>query len=187
MHRILKEHPLPERALEGGDPFRALVESITHQQVSIHAGRTIFGRVEAACGGEVTPANVLLHDVDALRALGLSRPKASYVLDLAARATGGEVDFARLPAMGDEEVVETLTRVKGIGVWTAKMFLIFHLHRPDVLAPEDLGLQIAVSQAYRVPRAKAAAKMRKMGPVWSPYNSVVALALWNWRRVREEA
>ena len=183
MARILKEHPPEARSLEPKAPLAALVESITHQQVSLAAGRTIYGRVEAACGGAVAPAALLALGPERLRECGLSRPKAAYVLDLAARTASGEVDFARFPGMTDDEVIETLTRVKGIGAWTAKMFLLFHLSRPDVLAHEDLGLQIAVSQAYGVPREEAAATMKALGPKWSPYGSVVSLALWNWRRL----
>lgn len=185
LHAILKEHPLPARSLDFSDPFEALVGSITHQQVSIAAGRAIYARVEAACGGAIRPEGVLRAGPDALRAAGLSRPKASYVLDLAEKARTKTVDLDGLPAMEDEAIVEALTSVKGIGVWTAKMFLLFHLRRPDVLPHEDLGLQIAVSRLYKVPRAKAAEKMRRLGPDWSPYASVASLALWNWRRVME--
>ncbi|HEX2022953.1 MAG TPA: DNA-3-methyladenine glycosylase 2 family protein [Candidatus Thermoplasmatota archaeon] len=181
--RILRDHPLPQRSIVPEGAFEALVSSIAHQQVSIAAGRTIYGRVAEASGGAVTPAGILAAGPDGLRAAGLSRPKASYVLDLAQRARSGELDFARMASAGDEEIVEALTAVKGIGAWTAKMFLIFHLSRPDVLAHEDLGLQVAVAKAYRVPRAKAAAKMQRLAPAWSPYASVAALSLWNWRRV----
>lgn len=186
MARILKEHPPTARSVDFAAPFESLVGSITHQQVSLAAGRTIFARVQTACGGDVTPASVLAAGPDALRAAGLSRPKVSYVLDLATRTAAGEVNFAHVAVAPDAEVIETLTRVKGIGVWTAKMFLIFHLSRPDVVAHEDLGLQLAVANAYRVPREKAAAKMVKLAPAWSPYASVVALGLWNWRRVVAE-
>lgn len=182
MAAILRTNPPTARSLGPKDPFAALVESITHQQVSLAAGRTIYGRVVDACGGNLAPDAVLALGPDKLRAAGLSRPKTAYVLDLAQRVASGVVDFKRIAEAPDEEVIETLTRVKGIGVWTAKMFLIFHLSRPDVCAHEDLGLQIAVSQAYDVPRARAAAKMRKLAPAWSPYGSLVALALWNHRR-----
>jgi DNA-3-methyladenine glycosylase II len=181
LHRLSKEHPPTGRSVQKAPPFAALVGSIAHQQVSLAAGRTIYRRVEEATG--VTPAGVLRAGPDGLRAAGLSRPKVAYVLDLAQKAKDGNVDFARLAEAPDEEVIETLTQVKGIGVWTAKMFLIFHLDRPDVSAPEDLGLQIAVAQAYKVPRTRAAKKMEKMAPLWAPYNSVAALTLWHWRHV----
>jgi len=183
LHALAKRTPAPERALAGGTPFEALVESIAHQQVSIHAGRSIFARVRAlGC----TPAGLVAAGPDALRAAGLSRPKASYVLDLAQKAASGELDLDALAELPDEEVVAQLTRVKGIGVWTAKMFLLFHLDRPDVLPHEDLGLQLAVSDAYGVPREKAAKTMLRLAPAWSPYASYAALVLWNARRVAME-
>lgn len=185
LHAILKEYPPPRRSLSFSAPFEALVGSISHQQVSLAAGRAIFGRVEVACGGKVRPESLLAVGPEGLRAAGLSRPKVAYVIDLAQKALSKEVDLDALPAMSDAEVVEALTRVKGIGVWTAKMFLIFHLHRPDVLPHEDLGMQIAVSRAYKVSRARAAQKMVKLAPAWSPYASVASLALWNWRHVME--
>ena len=183
LHAIAKQAPPPARTLVFDEPFHALVGSIAHQQVSIQAGRSIFQRVDAACGGQATPESILRAGPEALRAAGLSRPKVGFVADLAQKAIAGEVDFPRISQMPDEEVIEQLTRVKGIGAWTAKMFLLFHLSRPDVHVPEDLGLQVAVAQAYKVPRARAAAKMEKLRPLWSPYNSLAALTLWNWRRM----
>ena len=180
--RLAKEHPPTARSVEWAPPFAALVGSIAHQQVSLAAGRAIYGRLEEI---GVEPEAILKAGPERLRAAGLSRPKVAYVLDLAQKTAAGEVDFARLADAPDAEVVETLTQVKGIGVWTAKMFLIFHLHRPDVLAPEDLGLQLAVARAYSVPRASAKKKMEKMGPLWSPYSSVAALSLWHWRHVMD--
>lgn len=187
LHAIVRDHPPPARALPAaGTPFEALVSSIAHQQVSIAAGRSIFGRVATASGGAPTPEGILAAGPERLREAGLSRPKVAYVLDLAARARSRDVDLDRLPDMEDAEVVEALTRVKGIGVWTAKMFLLFHLGRPDVLPHEDLGMQVAVAQAYGVPRAKAAAKMLRLQPAWSPYCSLASLALWSWRRIPDK-
>lgn len=183
---VLAECPPPARAWEATEPFDALVGSLVHQQVSIQAGRAIYARVLAACGDAITPASLLAAGPEKLRAAGLSGSKTAYALDLAQKTASGEVDFARIAVAPDEEVVETLTRVKGIGPWTAKMFLLFHLSRPDVFAPEDLGLQIAVAELYGVPRERTRAKMEEMRKAWSPYNSLVALTLWNWRRVREE-
>jgi DNA-3-methyladenine glycosylase II len=196
LHRIARETPTPYRALETATPFEALVQSIAHQQVSLAAGKSIFAKVQAVAaqqrGADATgdasgpagasPESLLKAGPDALRAAGLSRPKVKYVLDLAEKATTGTVDLARLSSMPDAQVVEQLTSVKGIGVWTAKMFLLFHLDRPDVLPHEDLGLRIAVAKAYRVTRGNAAKKMIRMGPAWSPYGSLASLTLWNWRR-----
>jgi DNA-3-methyladenine glycosylase II len=165
------------------DAFESLVQSIAHQQVSIQAGATIFRRVQLAAGGKATPEGLLAAGGDALRAAGFSRPKAAYALDLAQKVATRDVDLPRLTQMPDEEVIAQLTSVKGIGVWTAKMFLLFHLERPDVLPHEDLGLQLAVASAYHVPRAKAAKKIRDLGPAWSPHASYASLVLWNHRRV----
>ena len=105
------------------------------------------------------------------------------MLDLAQKAVAGEVDFARIASMQDGEVIAQLTAVRGIGVWTAKMFLLFHLDRPDVLPFEDLGLQVAVARSYGVTRKNAAKKIRSLGELWSPYSSYASLVLWNARRV----
>lgn len=183
MHRLSKLHRIPrEQAIPGDDGFAALVTSITHQQVSLAAGRSIHAKLLKALGGKATPRRVLNRTPEQLRAAGLSRSKSAYILDLADRTLRGEVEFTRFPAMEDEAIIAELVAVKGIGAWTAKMFLLFHLQRPDVFAPEDLGLRIAVAQAYGVAPAKAAARMERMRPLWSPYNSVAARVLWQSRR-----
>jgi DNA-3-methyladenine glycosylase II len=182
LHAIVKATPPPPRALANDDPFHALVTSIAHQQVSLAAGRAIRGRVDAAPGGRATPDGILRAGPEALRAAGLSRPKVAYVLDLAAKAEGGEVELARFRQMEDADIIRELVAVKGIGVWTAKKFLLFHLDRPDVSVPEDLGIQIAVAQAYGVRRDRAAKKAAQLAPLWSPYNSLANMTLWNWRR-----
>ena len=183
LHAIARSTPPPARTLQLDEPFHALVGSIAHQQVSLAAGRAIFARVDEAAGGRATPESILKAGPEKLRAAGLSRPKVAYVMDLAQKQITGEVDLGALQAMDDETAIATLTKVKGIGVWTAKMFLLFHLHRPDVHVPEDLGVQIAVSMAYKVPRSRVQAKLAKLQPLWTPYNSLAALTLWNWRRV----
>jgi len=182
LHAIAKSTPPPPRALSDDEPFHALVSSIAHQQVSLAAGRAIMGRVDVAADGRATPEAILRTGPEALRAAGLSRPKVAYVLDLAAKTKSGEVEFARFPDMADADIVEELVAVKGIGVWTAKMFLLFHLDRPDVSVPEDLGIQIAVAKAYGVRRDRAAKKVAALAPLWSPYNSLANVTLWNWRR-----
>jgi DNA-3-methyladenine glycosylase II len=179
---IASTTPLGWRGLPDADPFSSLVQSIVHQQVSLAAGQTIYARLIAAVGGRIDPSSILHAGLPRLRGAGLSTQKASYVTDLAERVSTGSLDLGRLQAMPDHEVVEALTQVKGIGVWSAKMHLLFHLQRPDVVAHEDIGLQIAVARLYRVPRAKAAAKMLRQAPRWSPYASLAALTLWQWRR-----
>lgn len=189
MARLSKANPIPlEPVIKGGDGFAALVQSITHQQVSLAAGQTIHGRVVALLGGKVTPQTALRRTPEELRTAGLSRSKAGFILDLADKTERGDVEFARFPRMADEAVIEELTAVKGIGVWTAKMFLMFHLERPDVLAPEDLGLRLGVADAYGVAPEKAASFMLDQGPAWSPYNTVAARVLWlSRRRTMDEA
>ncbi|HUR60915.1 MAG TPA: DNA-3-methyladenine glycosylase 2 family protein [Candidatus Thermoplasmatota archaeon] len=182
MHRLSKAHPIPpEQQMKADDGFAALVMSITHQQVSMAAGRSIHAKLIKVLGGKVTPRRVLNRTEQRLRSAGLSRAKATYVLDLADKTLRGDVEFARFPGMTDEAIIEELTSVKGIGTWTAKMFLLFHLQRPDVFAPEDLGLRLGVANAYGVPPEKAAAKMEQMREKWSPYNSVGARVLWQSR------
>ncbi|HUR69975.1 MAG TPA: DNA-3-methyladenine glycosylase 2 family protein [Candidatus Thermoplasmatota archaeon] len=180
LHAIARAVPPPAPAYGQGHPFEALVQSIAHQQVSLQAGQSIFRRV-----GELgpTPEALLKAGPEKLRAAGLSRPKVAYVLDLADKAVTKVVDLDHISTMPDEQVIEQLTSVKGIGVWTAKMFLLFHLQRPDVLPHEDLGLQIAVAQHYGVSRKLAAKRIQKMRPAWSPYCSYASLVLWNSRRV----
>ncbi|MGB0651678.1 MAG: DNA-3-methyladenine glycosylase family protein [Thermoplasmatota archaeon] len=179
----LAEEHRPDPALSSGDdPFAALVESITHQQVSLAAGRTIHGRALEAMGGVASPAAALAAGPEALRGAGLSRSKVAYVLDLAERCDNGSLDLAALEAASDDEVIAALTAVKGIGVWTAKMFLLFHLQRPDVSAPEDLGVRVAAAIAYGMPEADGAALVKEKAAVWSPYNSLACLVLWHSRR-----
>lgn len=180
LHGLAKGTPPPGRNFATGTPFEALVQSIAHQQVSLAAGRTIFARVQAL---GPSPERLLKAGPDALRAAGLSRPKVAYVLDLAEKAVTRTVDLDHISTLPDETVLEQLTSVKGIGAWTAKMFLIFHLDRPDVLPHEDLGLQIAVAQSYKVTRKDAPRKILRMREAWSPYCSYASLVLWNARRV----
>jgi DNA-3-methyladenine glycosylase II len=180
LHLIARAVPPPAPAFETATPFEALVQSIAHQQVSLAAGKSIFARVQSV--GKA-PAQLLKAGPEALRGAGLSRPKVAYVLDLADKALTGAVDLDHISTMPDEKVIEQLTSVKGIGVWTAKMFLLFQLQRPDVLPHEDLGLQIAVAKEYGVSRKVAAKKMLRLRPAWSPYCSYASLVLWNARRV----
>ncbi len=183
MAKLSRANPIPGDApIKGTDGFAALVQSITHQQVSLAAGQTIHGRLVKVLGGFVTPRRVLNRSPDQLRAAGLSRGKSAYILDLADKTLRGEVEFARFEEMPDQAIIEELTAVKGIGDWTAKMFLMFHLQRPDVLAPEDLGLRIAVSNAYGVDPDEAADFMVARRPLWSPYCTVAARVLWLSRR-----
>ncbi len=183
MLRLSQAHPIARiPPLRDDEGFAALVRSITHQQVSMAAANTIHGRLVKTLGGKVTPRRVLNRTPEQLRAAGLSRGKTEYVLDLAYQTNAGQVEFDRFPKMPDADIIAELTAVKGIGTWTAKMFLIFHLERPDVSAPEDLGLRMAVADAYGVDEKTAPLLMAQKQAAWSPYNSVAARVLWTSRR-----
>ena len=191
LHRMAQEVEAPVRALASGSAFESLVEAFAHQQVSLASGQAIVRRLHAGLGSPMSPAAAAKLGIEGLRGLGLSRPKAGYVADLAERVLSGALDLEALAREADDdEVVARLVQVKGIGVWTAKMHLIFHLGRPDVVPHEDLGIVIAVEHGYGVPRAEAAAKIQDLAPLWSPYGSTAALTLWAWRRqemAREKA
>src|SRR5207253_11039994 len=131
--------------MEYGDPeFHSLAEAIIYQQLNGKAAVTIFKRFTALAGDPVTPEGILKLTDEQLRSVGLSKQKSSYLKDMAQRAHRGELDFSRLPDMTDEEVIKHLTQVKGVGVWTAHMFLMFTLRRPNVLPTGDYGIQAAI-------------------------------------------
>ena len=141
--------------------FETLVRSIVFQQLSGKVARVIFGRLQAAAGGEITPEAILRLRSARMRTLGLSKQKIEYIRDLAKRTRAGELDFGALPAMDDEEITRLLTQVKGIGVWTAQMFLIFALRRTNVLPTGDLGIRSAIRRVYGLPDAAQARRNRK--------------------------
>ena len=158
--------------------FETLVRSIVFQQLNGAAARTIFNRFKQAAGGELTPESILKMRLPKLRKCGLSKQKIAYIRDLAQRTTKGEVNFAALPAMSDAEVIATLTQIKGIGDWTAHMFLIFALQRPNVLPIGDLGVRIAIRKAYRKRKLPSPKQMEKIAKGWHPYCSVASWYLW---------
>ncbi len=161
------------------DPtFEALVRSIVFQQLHGSAARTIFDRLVIAAGGLITPESILKLTTAQMRKAGLSKQKLSYIRDLAERTHAGEVDFAALSSLTDEEVITTLTKVKGIGEWTAHMFLIFALQRPNVLPTGDYGVRAAIKRAYRKRKLPTPAAMEKLAKSWHPYCSVAAWYLW---------
>src|SRR5262250_246686 len=129
--------------------FEALARAIVFQQLNGKAARTIYGRLEEAAGGAITPEAIQNLSVGEMRRAGLSRQKIGYIRDLAEHALSGKVDFTNLDKLSDAEVIEALTDIKGIGEWTAHMFLIFALRRPNVLATGDLGVRTAVQRAYK--------------------------------------
>ena len=160
--------------------FGTLVRSIVFQQLSGKSARPIFARLEQACGGTITPTAVLALHPTKLRKVGLSRQKSSYIRDLAKRTAAGEIDFAGLDSMSDMEVVEALTKVKGIGEWTAHMFLIFALRRPNILPVGDYGVRSAIQRAYRKRKLPTPTQVEQIARKnrWHPYCSVAAWYLW---------
>lgn len=164
--------------MPASDPFTALAQSIVHQQVSMAAGRTIFGRVRDVLGGEVSPGRIVDTAFDDLRSAGLSRQKASYMLDLARRTLDGSLPLERLERMDDERVIEVLTAVKGLGRWSAEMYLIFHLRRLDVLPVGDLGLRRGVQRIYDLEEAPGPAQVGEIATSWIPYRSIATWYLW---------
>ena len=158
--------------------FETLVKSIISQQVSGKVAKILYARLIAAAGGKLTPESLLKLRPARMRALGLSRQKIAYTRDLARHARRGSVDFTRLPACSDVEVIEHLTAVKGIGVWTAHMFLIFALRRPNVLPTGDLGIRVAMRKAYGLPDLPKPAEMESLARSWQPFCTVASWYLW---------
>lgn len=161
------------------DPaFHSLAEAIVYQQLHGKAAATIFKRLIDLAGGRLTPENILKLTEEQMRGVGLSKQKLTYLRDLAAKTHSGELNFAQLPDLADAEVIKHLTQVKGIGVWTAHMFLMFSLRRPDVLPTGDLGIQMAIRKYYRKRKLPKPVQMEKIAKCWSPYRSVACWYLW---------
>ena len=164
----------------GTDAFSAIIEAIVSQQLSTRAVATIFGRVRGLFppDGQPTPRDLLNASDAALRAAGLSRQKISYMRDLSHKVLDGSLALDRLGDMTDEEVIEAMTRVKGIGRWSAEMMLIFRLRRRDVLPVGDLGIVKAVQKAYKLRKRPAPERILNIGERWRPYRSVASWYLW---------
>ena len=165
------------------DRFGRLVKSILHQQLAVAAAKTITGRFCGLYGNGrfPRPEELLRTSPRKLRSVGVSRQKAGYLKDLARKTVAGEVQFRRFARLSDEEVLENLIQVKGIGRWTAEMFLLFALDRPDVWAIGDLGLQLAVKDLYRLRKHPSPKKMMQVAEAWRPYRSVASWYLWRSR------
>ena len=175
----------PCRIQYGPPQFSSLAESIVYQQLNGRAAATIFERFTSLTGTPLTPEGVLkLSDVQ-LRSVGLSQQKSGYLKDLAKRTHAGELDFARLPDLADDEVIQHLTQVKGIGVWTAQMFLMFTLKRPDVLPTGDFGIQNAMRKHYRKRKLPKPKEMEKIARPWAPHRTVACWYLWKSMDVKE--
>jgi DNA-3-methyladenine glycosylase II len=158
--------------------FETLVRSIVYQQLSGKVASVIFGRLAEAAGDQLTPEAILKLTPARMRKAGLSKQKTAYIRDLARKTKSGVLDFARLPDLTDEEVVAMLTQVKGIGVWTAHMFLIFALERPDVLPTGDLGIRMAIRNEYKMDELPNAKEIEERAVGWHPYCTVASWYLW---------
>jgi DNA-3-methyladenine glycosylase II len=168
-----------EYRIEFREPdFETLVKSITYQQLSGRVASVIFGRLLKAAGGKITPPNVLKLRPSRMRTLGLSGQKTAYIRDLARHTRDGVLIFEELAEMPDHQVIERLTQVKGIGVWTVHMFLIFALRRTDVLPTGDLGIRAAIRKAYGLPELPKPAEIESLAERWRPNCTVASWYLW---------
>ena len=161
------------------DPdLETLVKSIVYQQLSGRVASVIFERLAKAAGGKLTPENILKLRPARMRTLGLSKQKTAYIRDLARHARDGRVVFQELEALDDAAVIERLTQVKGVGVWTVHMYLIFALRRTDVLPTGDLGIRNAIRKAYGLAETPTPAEVEAMALRWRPYCTVASWYLW---------
>ena len=177
MGGIMRAHPrifLVRR----GEPFMTLARAIVGQQISVKAAQSVWDRVVTCVGGEVSPQTVLGRQRPLLRACGLSDRKTEYICDLAQHFANGSIHVHRWPEMTDEAIIAELVEVRGIGRWTAEMFLIFSLLRPDVFPLDDLGLQKGIRVAYFANRKVTLSTMRRIGERWRPWRSVATWYLW---------
>ena len=177
---IKRVGPCKLHAFAPRDPFEALCMSIASQQLSTKAADTIFRRFCDLFQPDRTPTpeRVMTLGDDEIRAVGFSRPKVTFIKDLAGHVLDGRLDLKGLKKHPDDEVMRQLIAVKGIGRWTAEIFLMFRLGRPDIFPADDLGLMNAVQRAYGLRKRPDAKRLRKMGEAWKPYRSVAAWYLW---------
>lgn len=166
-------------ATRPADAYGALLLSIVNQQLSTKAARTIYLRILDLFGGRTpTPEQLLAATKMDLRGAGLSGRKVEYLRDLAAHVLAGELELDRLDELSDEEVIAEIVAVRGLGQWSAEMFLMFHLHRPDVLSGGDLGIRKAVQIEYGLPELPAPQRVVEIGEPWRPHRSLASLYLW---------
>jgi len=164
-----------------GDAFTTLARSIVGQQISVKAAQSVWERFVAVVGGpssRLAPSVVMQLSVDSLRGAGLSARKAEYLLDLARHFDAGSVHVRQWQQMDDQAIIDELVAIRGIGRWTAEMFLIFHLMRPDVMPLDDIGLIKGISQNYFSGEPVSRAEAREVGDAWSPFRSVATWYIW---------
>lgn len=187
VHHLKKSDPVMAALIEKigrcrmqyGEPtFHNLAESILYQQLNGKAAATIFDRFTALAGDPLTPEGILKLSDAQLRAVGLSKQKISYLRDLSEKTKAGLLNFERLADLPEKEVIEHLTQVKGIGVWTAHMFLMFTLRRADILPTGDYGIQAAIKKHYKKRKWPKPAVMEKIAKPWAPYRSIACWYLW---------
>ncbi|HZQ94511.1 MAG TPA: DNA-3-methyladenine glycosylase [Candidatus Sulfotelmatobacter sp.] len=176
--RAIIERVGPYKMEYGLADFSSLAEALVYQQLNGRAAATIFKRLAALAGDPVTPQGILKLSDEQLRSAGLSKQKSAYLKDLATKTAAGVLDFSRLPDLSDEEVIQHLTQVKGIGPWTAHMFLMFSLRRPNVLPTGDYGVQMALKKHYRKRKLPKPREMEKIARAWEPYRSVACWYMW---------
>jgi DNA-3-methyladenine glycosylase II len=168
----------PFRMQYGLPEFASVAEAIVYQQLHGKAAETIFRRFVALAGDPLTPAGILKLSDNQLRSAGLSKQKSSYLRDLASKTSSGLLNFSELDKLSDEDVIKHLTQVKGIGVWTAHMFLIFSLRRLNVLPTGDYGVQMALKRHYKKRKLPKPKDMEKIARAWEPYRSVACWYMW---------
>ena len=179
VRRIGPLAPAQRRRGRPDDAYGSLVRTIVGQQLSTKAARSIYGRLTALFDGRPpTPGELISTDEELLRACGLSGPKVRYLRDLAERVVSGGLDLRALHDQPDEEVIQQITAVKGLGQWSADMFLMFHLGRGDVLPVGDLGVRRAVERAYDLPGIPDAEALQNIARPWSPHRSLASFYLW---------
>ncbi len=177
LRKIIPQHPEVHLVTRGA-PFVTLARSVVGQQISVKAASAVWNRVLAACEGDLTPTSLTQAGFDNLRAAGLSQRKAEYVLDLAVHFDENRVHPALWASMSDEDIITELTAIRGIGRWTAEMFLIFNLRRPDVLPLDDLGLMKAISLHYFSGEPVSRFEAREVAQAWQPWSTVATWYLW---------
>jgi len=187
INHLKKSDPVLATIIERVGPFRmnydeptfhSLAEAIVYQQLNGKAAVTIFKRFTDLAGEPVTPQGITKLTDEQMRSVGLSKQKSGYLRDMAQRTLNGRLDFTRLSELSDEEVIKHLTQVKGVGVWTAHMFLMFTLKRPNVLPTGDFGVQTAIKKHYNKRKLPKPAQMEKIARPWEPYRSVACWYLW---------
>ena len=176
MARLIASHP-DASLVSRGDPFLTLVRSIVGQQISVRAADTIWLRLRETVP-EISPATILAYPAEALRQCGLSARKVEYLFDLATHFGTGQIHTHRWPTMSDAEIIKELTLVRGSGVWTVEMFLIFNQLRPDVFPLDDIGLQKAVARHYLSGERPQRSELARIGERWQPWRSVATWYLW---------